>query len=110
MLTLTRDQLAALGRELVDAHIAAFGKALADHAVTEDVPAPADHPLIERIVRRHGGRYTVADPPPAAPPRDFGAELDALADMILRADSLPDLQKRVAAATDAGLDVAATRL
>ena len=101
MLTLTTDQFAALGRELVNAHIAAFGVAVADHALTEGVPAPSDHPLIERIVREHGGQYIVAAPLAAAPPRDFGAEIDALTDMILGADSLPDLQERVSAAAAA---------
>jgi hypothetical protein len=110
MLTLTRDQFAALGRELVNAHIAAFGEAVAGHSLTEGVPAPADHPLIERIVREHGGQYAVADPPPAALARDFGAEIDALSDMILSADSLPDLQERVSAIALARLDLPAAEL
>ena len=110
MLTLTRDQFAALGRELVNAHIAAFGEAVADHSLTEGVPAPTDHPLIERIVKEHGGQYAVADPPPAASPRDFGAEIDALSEMILSADSLPDLQARVGAVAVATLDLPASKL
>lgn len=78
MLTLTRDSFAALGRELADLAIAQFQQALDDHAGTVDVPAPTAHPLIERIVREHGGHYIVRDPTPTLPTRDVGAELDAL--------------------------------
>ena len=73
--------------------------------MTVGVPAPTGHPLIERIVREHGGEYTVAAPPSAAPPRDFGAEIDALTEMILGANSLPDLQERVGAVAVAKLDM-----
>ena len=104
MLTLTGDQFAALGRELVNARIAAFRAAVAEHALTEGIPAPTDHPLIERIVREHGGEYSVVDPPASVPPRDFGAEIDALTGMILGAGSLPDLQLRVGAAAAAELE------
>ena len=109
MLTRTTDQFAALGRELVNAHIAAFGVAVADHALTEGIPAPSDHPLIERIVREHGGQYIVAAPLAAAPPRDFGAEIDALTDMIVSAGSLPDLQERVSIASAAVASLAALK-
>ena len=78
MLTLTKDSLMALGRELADLAIAEFQQARADHASTVGVPAPTAHPLIERIVREHGGRYVVRDATPDNPARDFGAELDAL--------------------------------
>jgi hypothetical protein len=77
-ITLTKDDFLALGRQLIDAAIAAFQQALAAHASTVNVPAPTAHPMIETIVRQHGGQYVVADPPPADPPRDLAAELDAL--------------------------------
>jgi len=77
-ITLSKDDFLALGRQLIDAAIAEFQQALAAHAATVNVPAPTAHPMIETIVRKHGGQYVVADRPPADPPRDLAAELDAL--------------------------------
>jgi hypothetical protein len=61
MLTIGTDTVAALGFDLAAA-IADYGAALARHDASEGTPAPAAHPLVERIVRMHGGAYRVVEP------------------------------------------------
>lgn len=79
MFIFTQDEFLGFGDELTRAAIVAFQQALADHASTVDVPAPTAHPIIEMIVRQHGGTFTVLPPPePGETPRDFGTEIDAL--------------------------------
>lgn len=77
-ITLSKDDFLALGRQLIDAAIGEFQRAIAAHASTVDVPAPTAHPMIETIVRQHGGQYVIADPASTEAPRDLAAELDAL--------------------------------
>lgn len=87
MLYFSQDNFFALGRELVNARIASFTQALADHASTEGVPAPTDHPLIERIVRGHGGQYTVREPG-ALPVTERIAAIEAAIDGAARVVAL----------------------
>jgi len=48
----------------LDREIAAFQQAVEDHKTTEGVPAPyARSPLVEAIVRNHGGVYRIIDEP-----------------------------------------------
>lgn len=51
------------GQAAFDDAIAVFDKALKDHSKTEGVPAPTTHPIIERLVRHHGGAYEIVEPP-----------------------------------------------
>ena len=48
------------GTDAIAAEVQRYRKALADHAFTVDVPAPPASPLVEEIVRRHGGDFEVA--------------------------------------------------
>jgi hypothetical protein len=52
--------------------VTAFTQALLDHRLTVGVPAPIAHPLVERIVRSHGGQFNIgpqlSEPEPAPQP------------------------------------------
>lgn len=60
--------------------VAAFEQALSEHALTVGVPAPVAHPLVEQIVRGHGGAFSVQPPPPDDEP-GYPTELPAYAAM-----------------------------
>ena len=100
-LTLTQDDFIALGRQLADAAIASFQRALLDHAATVDLAAPTAHPLVETIVRQHGGRYTIAPTPLSTAPRDFGAEIDALKAALVAKAVITEADVTAAAAAPA---------
>lgn len=58
------------GEDALIGAIAAFSQALVDHAGTVDVPAPTAHPLVEDIVRNHGGQYEIVNVPVPGPDPD----------------------------------------
>lgn len=77
-LIIPRTVFDALGFDLEQA-VANFAAELAQHASTVDQPAPASHPLVEQIVRSHGGNFSISaaedDPAQAAMTRLLKAEL-----------------------------------
>jgi hypothetical protein len=68
MLTISRADILRLGGEgaLADA-VAAFAAAIEAHRFTVDIPAPTADPLIELVVRQHGGQYDVEPEPDPEP-------------------------------------------
>lgn len=64
---LSNEEAQALGFDLA-LTVARFAADLAAHRFTVDFPAPTSHPVVERIVRDHGGRFQVLPPPPAPEP------------------------------------------
>lgn len=69
MLKINRDTITELGFDL-DTAIAECKEAFARHALTEGVPAPTFNPLVEQIVKRHGGVYEVVEAETNLPPSD----------------------------------------
>lgn len=59
---------AAGGEAAFAAAVEDFAQALAAHALTVDVPAPISEPIIEHIVRVHGGAYTITPTQPEPEP------------------------------------------
>lgn len=55
------------GNEGLDASITAYTLALKAHAKTVGVPAPIAHQFVEIIVKQHGGKYSVVEPPEPEP-------------------------------------------
>lgn len=55
---ISSDELDALGFDLASA-VGAYQTAREAHKLTEGVPAPTAHPVVEDIVRRHGGQFEV---------------------------------------------------
>ena len=76
MLTVDRDTLDALDFDL-DRGVANYQAALAEHAMTEGIPAPAAHPLVEQIVRGHGGAYRAVEHETASATADPDPRVDA---------------------------------
>lgn len=56
------------GEEALAAAVADFQQALADHAASVGIPAPVAHPIVEEIVRLHGGEFEVLPPPVTGEP------------------------------------------
>ena len=98
-LTISQDDFLALGRQLADAAIATFTQALADHALTVDVPAPTALPLIETIVRQHGGAYVVADPVTSDQAGAVSDQVAALQAALIAKGVLADTDVTAAAAS-----------
>jgi len=68
MLTISRADILRLGGESAFADaVAAFAAALEAHRFTVDVPAPTAVPLIELVIRQHGGQYDI-EPDPGPDP------------------------------------------
>lgn len=72
-----KSELDRLGIGL-DAAIFDYRNALAAHAMTVDQPAPVAHPLVEQIVKAHGGAYEVIDDTPVESPAQARARLAQL--------------------------------
>lgn len=58
-LSLSKNQLNLEARELLDFSIARFKDELAAHSRSVNVPAPTAYPLVEIIVKEHGGDYVL---------------------------------------------------
>jgi hypothetical protein len=71
MLQITREAADSLGFDLADA-VASFAAEVEAHRDTVDVPAPTAHPVVELIVRQHGGEFTILEPPEPEPEPDPG--------------------------------------
>ena len=79
MLTISRADILRLGGEVpfVEA-VAAFVAAIEAHRYTVDVPAPTADPVVECVVRQHGGQYDIEpeqdpgpEPEPEQPPTNW---------------------------------------
>lgn len=66
----------ALGFDL-EAAVQSFRQQVEDHALTVDVPAPTAHPVVEQIVRFHGGEFVIEDDTPPVLPAEHRAALSA---------------------------------
>ena len=70
MLTISHMEILRLGgpEAFADA-VAAFAADLEAHRYTVDVPAPTADPVVELVVRQHGGQYDIEpEPVPDVPP------------------------------------------
>lgn len=75
------------GAEALDLAIANFQRALEAHKTTQEVPAPTAHPLVEDIVLRYSGQYSVAPEPEKPEDRRSKLEQNVIDDYArLRAD------------------------
>jgi hypothetical protein len=84
MLTIHQDTVAALGFDL-GAAIDDYRAALTAHATTEGIPAPTAHPLVERVVKGHGGAYQIVEPETGVKtgdPESLASRVQALADQV----------------------------
>lgn len=61
---ISNEEAQALGFDLATT-VAAFAAELSEHRFTVHVPAPTAHPVVEHIVREHGGRFQILPEPPA---------------------------------------------
>lgn len=68
-LRLYTEEHTALGFDLAQA-VQDYKDALKQHQFTYDVPAPTAHPLVETIVREHGGMFELAERPKLGPDPD----------------------------------------
>jgi hypothetical protein len=65
MLTISHADILRLGGpEAFAAAVADFAAALEAHRFTVDVPAPTADPVVELVVRQHGGLYDIEPEPP----------------------------------------------
>lgn len=70
MPTISRTEILRLGGpEAFAEAVADFAAALEAHRYTVDVPAPTADPVVELVVRQHGGQYDIEpEPVPDVPP------------------------------------------
>ena len=110
-----------LGGDLAAA-VKEFAAAVEAHRFTVGVPAPTAHPLVEEIVRQHGGSFTIVDDTPPEKPKEpepplpepGPSEAERLVEALVREGIVPaskraallDAVKRRGASTAIGADPA----